>query len=247
MPARVLVSPDLPALAQSAAAHVRAAAAAAVSRRGRFRLALSGGSTPRALYELLAAERGSVDWERADLFFGDERSVPPDHPDSNYRMARETLLEPARVPEANVRRMHGEAPDLVGAARAYEEALTAGAAPPWLDLVLLGMGPDGHTASLFPGTTAVDERNRACVAVEVPRLATRRLTLTLPVLAGATGVAFLIAGGEKAEALRDVLGEADRGRERPAQLVMRQATGAVVVFCDKAAAAMLPASAAGVA
>jgi len=234
---QVVVLADLDALARAAAARVHAAAGAAIAHRGRFRVALSGGSTPRALHRELAARPDAVDWGRTDVFFGDERAVPPDHPDSNYRMARETLLEPAHVPDANVRRMQGEASDLDAAARAYEAALTAGAAAPWLDLVLLGMGPDGHTASLFPGTTAVEERARACVAVDVPQLRARRLTLTVPVLSGATEVAFLIAGREKAEALRDVLGETDCGRQHPAQLIMRR-PGPVVIFCDRAAAAL---------
>jgi 6-phosphogluconolactonase len=235
----VVVAADPHALAQAAAAHVRAAAAAAFSRRGRFRLALAGGSTPRALYGVLAADPGGIDWARTDIFFGDERAVPPDDPESNYRLARESLIDPARIPEENVRRMRGEDPDLDGAARAYEVALTAGAAPPWLDLALLGMGPDGHTASLFPGAAALDEQRRACIAVEGPKPPPRRLTLTLPVLAAAGEILFLIAGGEKAAALRDVVAGPDRGQALPAQIVARR-SGPVAVYCDRAAAALLP-------
>jgi 6-phosphogluconolactonase len=179
-----------------------------------------------------------MDWGRTDVFFGDERSVGPDDPASNYRMARETLLVPARVPSANVRRMPGEAADLDAAARGYEAELTAGAAAPWLDLALLGMGADGHTASLFPATAALDERDRLCVAVDVPQLATRRLTLTYPVFLGAADVIFLVAGADKAPALRDVIDGPARPRERPSQVIARRA-GPVTIFCDRAAAALL--------
>src|SRR3954447_24384567 len=152
----ITVADSLAALVASAAARIAALAARAIAGRGRFRVALAGGSTPRALYPRLL---GAGDWTRADVFFGDERAVPPDDPQSNYRMARETLLDPARVPAANVFRWRAEAPDLDSAARDYERALR-GAAPPWLDLVLLGLGPDGHTASLFPGTAALAVEDR---------------------------------------------------------------------------------------
>jgi 6-phosphogluconolactonase len=231
----LMIVADLDALAAAAVPRLRRAAAAAVARHGRFRLALAGGSTPRALYRALAAAPGAVDWTRADVFFGDERAVPPDHPDSNYRMAQETLLGAVAVPPANVHRMRGEAPDLDAAARDYEPAVRAG-----LDLVLLGMGADGHTASLFPGTTALDQQARLCVAVDVPQLATRRLTLTYPALLAAGEVLFLVAGADKAAALRDVLAGPERPRERPAQVVARRAH-AVTVLCDRAAASLLPA------
>jgi len=240
-PARpdVVVSPDLDALARAAAKHVRAAAAKAIARRGRFRLALAGGSTPKALYRLLASEPGSVDWRRTDVFFGDERGVPPDDAASNYRMARETLLEPAAVPPANVRRLRGEDADLDATARAYEETLKAGAVPPWLDLALLGMGADGHTASLFPNSESLDERLRLCLAVAGPPPAARRLTLTYPVFADAADVLFLVAGAEKAEALRDVVAGPDHLTPLPAQLVVWR-PGPVTVMCDRDAAALLP-------
>lgn len=230
----VVVFDDPGDLVRAAAERIRAAARDAIAARGRFRIALAGGTTPRALYPELAQ---GIDWTRAQVFFGDERAVPADDPRSNYHMAWETLLAPAAVPAENVFRWRTEDPDLDAAAREYERALAAAGSPPWLDLDLLGLGPDGHTASLFPGTTAVEERARACVAVDVPQLRARRLTLTVPVLSGATEVAFLIAGREKAEALRDVLGETDCGRQHPAQLIMRR-PGPVVIFCDRAAAAL---------
>jgi 6-phosphogluconolactonase len=223
------VAADLASLATAAAADVRAIAAAAIAARGRFRIALAGGSTPRALYPHLVA---GIDWTRTDVFFGDERAVRPDDPQSNYRMARETLLEPARVPEANVFRWRSESPDLDAAARDYEQALRARDAPPWIDLALLGLGPDGHTASLFPGTSALAVEDRLAVAVEVPQLATRRLTLTYPTLLGAKHVIFLVTGAEKRAALADVLRP---GSTLPAARVI-QRSAPVRILCDAEAA-----------
>jgi 6-phosphogluconolactonase len=235
----LVVAADVDGLARVAADRVRVLAADAIAARGRFRFALAGGSTPRALYAHLAAAR-DVDWARVDVFFGDERSVGLDDLQSNYRMARETLLSPAAVPPDNVRRLRGEDPDLAAAARDYEAALGgAGAAP--LDLVLLGMGADGHTASLFPGTAALDERARLCVANDVPQLATRRLTLTYPALLGARDVLFLIAGADKAATLRDVLGATLDARRWPSQVILRRAQPRpALLFCDRAAVAQLP-------
>src|SRR4051812_28796380 len=145
----IVVADNLAAVVAAAAARIAQAAERAIASRGRFRVALAGGSTPRALYPQLVT---AIDWTRADIFLGDERVVPPDDPQSNYRMVRETLLGPARVPAANVFRWRSEAGELDAAAQAYEQALRARDAPPLLDLALLGLGPDGHTASLFPGT-----------------------------------------------------------------------------------------------
>jgi 6-phosphogluconolactonase len=230
-----MVVDDVAALARAAAARVRGLAAEAIAARGRFRLALSGGSTPRALHAELVAG-GGVDWSRVDLFFGDERCVPADDARSNFRMARETLLEPAGVPPANVRRLRGEDADLDGAARDYEAAL--GGAP--LDLALLGMGADGHTASLFPGTAALAEGRRLVVPVEVPQLAARRLTLTYPALLGARDLLFLVAGADKAETLRDVVTAPLDARRWPSQLVLRRALPRpALLLCDRAAARWL--------
>jgi 6-phosphogluconolactonase len=235
---------DAEGVAQAAAEELASAAGRAVAARGRFTLALSGGSTPRRLYALLADPgapyRGRVPWDRTHVFFGDERPVPPEHPDSNYRMARETLLE--RVPVASVHRIHGEDP---GAAEAYEAELRhffgipAGGAPPHLDLVLLGLGPDGHTASLFPGTTALDEATRWVVSPFVPRLGTRRTTLTLPVIDRARAVLFLVSGAEKAPALARVIAAAPGAAALPAALV-RPAAGALWIVDDAAATALGP-------
>ena len=166
------------------------------------------------MYALLASEpyAGRVRWDRVHFFWGDERCVPPDHPESNYRMARETLLDVVNPPPDNVHRMRGE-DDPERGARAYEEELRGvlGSAvaidhdaPPCLNLVLLGMGMDGHTASLFPGAPALDERRRWVVPVEAHQAVAHRLTLTLPVLNAAAQVVFLVSGGEKAGRVKDV-------------------------------------------
>jgi 6-phosphogluconolactonase len=225
----LVVAADVGALAESAAARIRDAAARAVASRGRFRIALAGGSTPRALYPRLVT---GIDWTRADVFFGDERAVPPDDPQSNYRMARETLLGPARVPDANVFRWQAESPDLDAAAADYERALRACDAPPLLDVALLGLGPDGHTASLFPGTTALAVQDRLAVAVEVPSLRTHRLTLTYPALLGAGAVFFLVTGRDKQAALTGVL----RADSRLPAARIAHRPGPVCIFCDREAA-----------
>jgi 6-phosphogluconolactonase len=220
------VAGGLAELIQTVADRIRRAAADAIAARGRFRIALAGGSTPRALYPALVT---GVDWSRTQVLFGDERAVPPDDAQSNYRMARETLLDPAGVPAANVVRWRSEDSDLDAAARDYEAALTASGQPPWLDLALLGLGPDGHTASLFPGTTALSEARRLAAPVFVSTLGVWRLTLTYPVLLEARDVFFLVTGREKAAALAGVR------RNDPALPASRLAhrSGPVAIFCDR--------------
>jgi len=173
-----------------------------------------------------------VNWARTDVFFGDERAAPPDDPQSNYRMARETLLGPARVPDANVFRWRAESPDLDAAARDYELALRTVPRAPLLDLALLGLGPDGHTASLFPGTAALAVENRLAVANDVPQLSTRRLTLTYPVFLEAGEVFFLVTGRDKRAALADVVRP---GSTLPAARII-QRTRSTCIFCDRDAA-----------
>jgi 6-phosphogluconolactonase len=236
----VLVCPDLDALSREAAGLFARAVEESVARSGRFTVALAGGSTPRRLYELLALEPwlGRVPWEKVHVFFGDERCVPPEHPDSNYRMTREALLDRVPLPPENVRRMEGERP-AEEAARRYEAGLREffGLATdelPRLDLVLLGLGPDGHTASLFPGTAALGERRRIVVANRVDKLGSDRLTLTVPALNASRRVVFLVSGAEKASVLHEVLDGPD-GRY-PAQLVNPPA-GEVIFLVDHAASA----------
>jgi 6-phosphogluconolactonase len=235
---------DADAVARSAAEELARLARGAAAARGAFTLALAGGATPRRLYALLADAgapfRGLIPWESTHVFFGDERPVPPDHPDSNYRMAREALL--AQVAVGSVHRIRGEEP---GAAEAYEAelrsffGLPAGGPPPRLDVVLLGLGPDGHTASLFPGTAAVDETVRWVVSPFVPQLGSRRVTVTLPVLNQARAVIFLVSGAQKAATLARVLAPAPGAAPLPAARV-RPDGGALWIVDDGAATALGP-------
>jgi 6-phosphogluconolactonase len=227
--AAVVVGEDLAQVVEAAAAEIRRAAAAAIAARGRFRIALAGGTTPRALYPLLVQ---GIDWASAEIFFGDERAVPPIDPRSNYRMARETLLEPAGIAGGCVRRWRAEDWDLDAAARDYERVLGGGP----LDLALLGLGPDGHTASLFPGSPALAEMRRLAVATDGPKVppGPRRLTLTFPVFSAAREVVFLVTGAEKAVALARVL---QRGSALPAARIVHR-SGPVTIFCDREAASI---------
>jgi 6-phosphogluconolactonase len=188
--------------------------------QGTFHVALSGGSTPKRMHELLAAMgRDALPWDRIELWWGDERTVPPEHPDSNFGMAKRTLLDPLAL--TRFHRMEGEREPAAAAADYEAQLVGACGAPPVLDLVFLGMGPDGHTASLFPGSPAVGERQRFVVAnpVDSPvaKGKTTRITLTASVLCAARHVRFLVAGADKAHVLKGVL-EGPRGRY-PAQLV----------------------------
>ncbi len=217
----------------------------AIARHGRFQLALSGGSTPKALYGLLAgpALAKRLDWSRVFFFFGDERCVPPDHADSNFRMANETLLKPLKIAQDRVFRMRGE-DEPAQAARHYEDAIRKEfgvAEPAWpsFDLIFLGLGDDGHTASLFPGTQALGEGERLVVPNQAPQGTKQRLTFTAPLINHAQAVVFLISGAGKAPAVRAVL--EDRAADPntfPAKLV-RPEQGRLIWFLDHAAAAEL--------
>ncbi len=215
--------------------------ACAIRDYGRFMVALSGGSTPRGLYQELAASFSTqLDWQKVFFFFGDERHVPSTDAESNYRMANETLLSKLDVPQKNVFRIPAELADAGEAARAYEQTLR-GSLPlsagfPRLDLVLLGMGPDGHTASLFPGTTALEENQHWVVANWVEKFSAFRITLTFPVLNHAANILFLATGGEKSEMIKRAL--KDPSANLPCQRV-RPADGELVWFLDQAAAAKL--------
>ncbi|MGB8759738.1 MAG: 6-phosphogluconolactonase [Candidatus Sulfotelmatobacter sp.] len=231
-------------LFQAAADEVLRAATHAVAERGRFTIALSGGSTPRSMYTLIAANASvTLPWDRMFFFFGDERHVPPDDPESNYRMANESLLAKVPVPPANVFRIPAENPDAEAAAEMYEQtlrkffALAAGEFPRF-DLILLGIGPDGHTASLFPETVALQEKTRLVVANWVEKLNTSRITLTLPVLNHARCIAFLVSGIDKAAALHEVLEGKAPGEKYPSPLV-QPSEGKLIWFVDRAAASEL--------
>jgi 6-phosphogluconolactonase len=232
----------------AAAEEVVRAANAAVAERGRFSIALSGGSTPKNLYTLLATNaRATLPWEKMYFFWGDERHVPPDDAESNYRMANEAMLAKVPVPAGNVFRVPAENPDAAAAAEAYEKtlrkffAVQAGEFPRF-DLILLGMGPDGHTASLFPETAALAEKSRWVVANWVEKMKTSRITLTLPVLNAAGCVAFLVSGADKAPVLREVLEGKAPGEKYPSKLV-RPSDGKLIWFVDRAAGSELSAAA----
>lgn len=248
---RLRIESGMPGLAQAAAEEFAAAveeALAGQADRGHCSVALTGGSTPRAFYRRLAEEpfSGRLPWERIHFFWGDERHVPPDHADSNFRMAHEALLAAVPVPRENIHRILAEDPDAARAASAYEQtlrdffALPAGAFPRF-DVLLLGLGPDAHVASLFPGSPALRERERLVVAprLETPRhLGTFRITLTVPVLNHAARTFFLVSGAEKADAVYAVLaGERDPDRV-PGQLIDPVA-GKVLWLLDRAAARRL--------
>lgn len=246
----VRVLPDVAAVQRAAAEEFTQRTEAAVRARAAAFVTLSGGSTPRGLHTLLAdpAEpfRTRVPWARLHVFWGDERPVPPDHPDSNYRMAHDTLLRHVAVPPAQVHRIAGEDPDPARAAERYARELReVFAAPgrleagwPRFDLVILGMGADGHTASLFPGTDAVHEATRLVVALWVAKLGSHRITLTPPVLNAADAVVFLVTGGDKAETLAAVLEGPWQPDVYPSQ-VIRPRAGAPIWLVDRAAAARL--------
>lgn len=248
---RVRVVSDAEELARAAAGEFARRAAEAARARGRFTVALSGGSTPRAVYRLLGGEGDGgavypsrVPWDKVHVFWGDERHVPPDHPDSNYKAAREAMLSRVPIPEANVHRVPAELPEAARVAEEYEGtlrsffALKEGLAPRF-DLILLGMGADGHTASLFPGSEALRETRRLVVAPWVERLAAHRITLTPPALNASACVMFLAHGQEKAETLLAVLAGERRPERFPAQIV-RPDRGELIWLVDRAAARLLP-------
>lgn len=238
----VRIFEDLDDLSRAAASLFVELANEAVRDHGAFRVALSGGSTPKKLYSLLARPEFStrIPWHAVQLFWGDERCVPPDDPESNYGMAHDVLLQRIAIPATNVHRIRGEM-DPGQAAAEYEALLreSFGAGPnrvPRFDLVLLGLGGDGHTASLFPGTSALEETKRLVVAVYVEKLNAHRISLTLPVIDHSAAVVFLVSGEDKRSIVAQVLaGSGDRA-ELPAQRV-RSLDDKVVWFLDRPAAA----------
>lgn len=218
----------------------------AIDRSGRFVIALAGGSTPQPLYERLADAPycRQIDWSRVFFLWNDERTVGPEHPESNYKMARDALLCRVPVDPERVLRMSGEAEDSDRAAADYQQRIaTALDVPedgpaPRLDLILLGIGQDGHTASLFPYTAALEEQRRWVVANHVPQKNTRRLTMTLPILNAAREIVFLVTGANKADVLREIVkGPADIAR-LPAQAI-RPIDGQQIWMVDRDAAAAL--------
>jgi 6-phosphogluconolactonase len=232
---------DAEAASKAAADEFVRCARTAITARRRFAVALSGGSTPKKMYQLLGGppRRTQVDWAKVHFFWGDERCVPPDDAESNYRMAREALLSQVAVPAENVHRIEAEKPDHAAAARDYQTVLarTLGGDVPVLDLILLGMGPDGHTASLFPRTAALAEKTRWVAPNFVPKFNADRITLTYPVLNAARQVLFVVCGADKANVLREVLEGPPDAERLPSQAV--QPDGPLMWFLDSAAAARL--------
>jgi 6-phosphogluconolactonase len=216
-----------------------------IARHGKFCIALSGGSTPRLLFQLLASGefRGQVDWAKVHVFWSDERAVPPTHPDSNYGMARRELLIRVPIPESNVHRMEAEKASIGRAAHEYEEVLRTQLdlderGFPQFHLIFLGLGTEGHTASLFPGTRVTRQTSRWVSTPMVAKLNARRMTLTLPVLDAALRVVFLVVGSDKAEILRAVLQD-EVEPPYPAQLVQPRGEGTKQFIVDETAAALL--------
>jgi len=241
-PSEIRIVNDAAELYKAAADEFAISAAQAVHRKGSFCVALSGGSTPKGLYALLASKDApAVPWLQTSVFFGDERLVPPEHPDSNFRMANEALLSKVPLQPDNVFRVPTEEPDPEQVASRYQSlmesyfALRPGQFPSF-DLILLGLGPDGHTASLFPGSAALEETTRLVVANWVEKLKTHRVTLTYPVINNAACVVILVAGKEKAEIVREVF-ENPRA-DVPAQRV-KPASGRLLWLIDHAAAGCL--------
>lgn len=264
----LIVLDDLKALALEAAARFISIGSAALQRSGRFTVALSGGSTPRALYEVLARDHQDFAWDKVHVFWGDERCVPPDHADSNFNLAQQALLSKVKVLDQNVQRIHGEnEPSQAAFAYEYElrkvfgaqmaaeaglgtpeadlsdqpsRIVTSGGISlfPAFDLILLGMGADGHTASLFPGTSGLHETRRWVIANHVEQLHTDRITLTTRVINHAQNIIFLIAGLDKADALKSVLQGEPAPDRYPAQLVKPRTTG-LTWLVDRAAASLL--------
>ncbi|HUK52191.1 MAG TPA: 6-phosphogluconolactonase [Candidatus Binatia bacterium] len=247
----VVVLEDAAAVAREGAARFVSLAKDSLAARGAFHVALSGGKTPAALFRRLAEDdlRGAVDWSRTHLYWSDERTVPPSHPDSNYGMAERELIARVSIPSQNVHRMEAERADLDRAAQEYEALLRKNlpAGPggfPCLDLIYLGMGPDGHTASLFPGSSGLKETVRAVIAHDVipPNFPpSKRMTFTFPMLNAARAVLFLITGADKKDRLREVL-EGTHTPPYPSQTV-RPAAGQLVFLTDRDAAAGLESAA----
>jgi 6-phosphogluconolactonase len=238
-PAEIRIADNPADLFRTAASEFAALAARSIQSQGRFSVALSGGSTPRGLYSVLASGVfPDISWDKIYFFWGDERHVPPDHPDSNYRMAKEALLSKIPARPENIFRIRAEENDVAAAASDYEKvlrnffSLNPGEFPRF-DLILLGLGPEGHIASLFPASAALQEQHRLVVANWVEKLKGDRITFTLPVINHAACVMFLASGAEKAEIVREVLENPQA--DLPAQKV-RPLHGRLLWLLDRAAA-----------
>jgi 6-phosphogluconolactonase len=232
------VLPSADALARDAATRVVAAAKASIAAKGAFSIALSGGSTPKVMYALLAAEplKSQVDWSKWDVYWGDERCVGPDHKDSNFKMANDAMLSKTPIPPGNIHRMRSEA-DPEAASKEYGELLRQKFGEGGLDLVLLGMGPDGHTLSLFPGTTALNETKHRCVSNWVEKFNTFRVTMTAPFVNRAKQIMVILGGADKRERVAEVLKGPYEPQRLPIQLIDPAPSGGRLVWLMDADAA----------
>ncbi len=245
--AMIRTYPDLESVSHAAAEQFIAIGHAAIGDTGRFAVVLAGGSTPRRLYERLAGTsfRTQIAWDKVEFFWGDERAVSSEHPDSNYRMANDAMLKDLNMAETRIHRMPAEQPDLDAAARDYQAEIACvfeivgDGDSPCFDLVLLGMGADGHTASLFPHADALCETKHWVVPSRMPQSDSLRLTLTPTIINNARNVLFLVAGANKAETLAQVLNGPYEPERLPAQLI-RPASGNTTWIIDKNAARQLP-------
>jgi 6-phosphogluconolactonase len=235
---QIKVVPDVAQIAVAAAEVILPAADAAIVARGNFSIALSGGSTPKTLYQLLASNSyaSHIDWKNWQIYFGDERCVPPAHPDSNFRMANEALLSQVPIHPDNVHRMKGEI-EPQQAAVEYGEMLKQNFGDGGLDLVLLGMGDDGHTASLFPNTTALAEKRHRCVANFVEKMNVWRITLSVPFINQARQVIVMVSGAGKAQRLEQVLQGPLDPQNLPIQMI-QPIRGQMLWISDAPAAGM---------
>jgi 6-phosphogluconolactonase len=240
---QIQVYPNSETLSQEAAKYIVRLANQAIVTHGRFTIALSGGNTPKVAYGLLATEpyRSQIDWNAVEIFWSDERCVPPDDPESNYHMAREVLLSKVPIPADHVHRMPADQPDREAASEEYTQEMrrvfgTDGI--PSFDLIQLGMGPEGHTASLFPHQPSLHVTDRLVMPVSVPKPPPDRLTLTPPILNAAKNVLFLVTGADKAQAVHAVIEGPYNPDEYPAQIV-RPSHGEVTWMLDSAAASQL--------
>ncbi|MGH9820324.1 MAG: 6-phosphogluconolactonase [Pyrinomonadaceae bacterium] len=235
----IIVARDVAELNRFAAEKFIDIAEGAIDQRGRFDVALSGGSTPKALFRLLASEpfRTRVDWDRVLFFFGDERNVPPDSEQSNFRMANEDLFQPLQIRPENIFRWKTEIGDAETVAASYAEVIRTKIQGdvPGFDLIFLGMGSDGHTASLFPHTSGLDEKGRIAIANPVPQLDTTRLTLTYPVINAARNAVFLVVGTDKSRILADVIDGNSDFHDLPSRGV-QPTNGRLLWYVDAAAA-----------
>ncbi len=239
----IAIYPDIQTLSTEAAQFIVRLANEAIVSHGRFTIALSGGSTPKATYSLLGSEpyRSQIDWTQVEIFWSDERCVPPDDKESNYALAQQVLLSNIPIPTNQIHRMPADTSDRDAASQAYEREMQRTFSTdsiPNFDLIQLGMGPEGHTASLFPHQESLHEQQRLVMPVNVPKPPPPRLTFTPPLLNAAKHVLFLVAGGEKADALKAVLEGEYEPDEYPAQIV-RPVNGDGTWMLDTSAAGKL--------